>query len=174
MEYCQTVLLKNGAACTVRALFLQTHEETDFLASYADESTIDDAQEAEFLRHAAESARHAELLAEVDGRIVGLAGITPVGDKDKMRHRAEFGISVARDAWGLGIGRALTAACIESARRAGYAQVELSVVSDNGAAVALYDRAGFRMYGCNPKGFRTRDGQWQPLVLMRLELTPTD
>ncbi|MBQ1840819.1 MAG: GNAT family N-acetyltransferase, partial [Atopobiaceae bacterium] len=86
------------------------------------------------------------------------------------RHRAEFGISVIRECWGLGIGRALTQACVACARRAGYAQLELDVVAENARAIALYRSEGFVEYGRNPKGFRTRDGRWQELVLMRLEL----
>ena len=46
------------------------------------------------------------------------------------------------------------------------------MVSANGGAVALYRSLGFEEYGRNPKGFRTRGGQWQELVLMRLELRP--
>ena len=38
------------------------------------------------------------------------------------------------------------------------------------AALRLYEKAGFREYGRNPKGFRRRDGLFQELVLMRLEL----
>ena len=95
-----------------------------------------------------------------------------MGDKDKVRHRAEFGINVDQAHWRRGIGRALTEACIQCARQAGYSQLELDVVSANGGAVALYRSLGFEEYGRNPKGFRTRGGQWQELVLMRLELRP--
>ena len=80
-----------------------------------------------------------------------------------MRHRASFGISVEKASWGLGIGRALTQACIECARAAGYSQLELDVVSANETAVSLYKSTGFVEYGRNPKGFRTRSGQWQEL-----------
>ena len=66
-----------------------------------------------------------------------------------------IGISVEQEFWGLGIGRALTQSCIDCARRAGYAQLELQVVSDNLRALALYRSAGFREYGRNPRGFRT-------------------
>ncbi len=45
--------------------------------------------------------------------IAGTAGIEAVGAKYKVRHRAEFGISVAKEYWGLGIGRALLNACIK-------------------------------------------------------------
>ena len=48
--------------------------------------------------------------------------------------------------------------------------MELEVVSANERAVTLYESLGFAEYGRNPKGFRTRDGQWQELILMRLEL----
>ena len=72
--------------------------------------------------------------------------------------------------WRLGIGRELTLACIECAKKAGYSQVELDVVADNSRAVSLYESVGFREYGRNPRGFRSRVSGWQELVLMRLEL----
>ena len=93
-----------------------------------------------------------------------------IRDRDKTRHRADFGISVLAAYWGLGIGSALTAACLDCARKAGYLQVELEAVSENESALNLYRKFGFVEYGRNPKGFRTRTGRWQTLVLMRLEL----
>jgi ribosomal protein S18 acetylase RimI-like enzyme len=90
--------------------------------------------------------------------------------KEKVKHRAEFGISVDKAYWGLGIGRALTEACIECAKEAGYAQLELEVVAENRSALTLYESVGFVEYGRNPKGFRSRLTGWQELVLMRLEL----
>jgi RimJ/RimL family protein N-acetyltransferase len=53
---------------------------------------------------------------------------------------------------------------------AGYSQLELEVVAENRAALALYKSVGFEEYGRNPRGFRSRTGGWQELVLMRLEL----
>ncbi len=104
-----------------------------------------------------------------DGKIVGTAGIGAVGNKKKNSHRAEFGISVEREWWGLGIGRALTEACIECAVTTNYTQVERDVVSENSIAVSLYKKCGFEEYGRNPLGFKTENG-YQELVLMRLEL----
>ena len=52
----------------------------------------------------------------------------------------------------------------------GFLQMELEVVADNLSAISLYESVGFREYGRNPRGFRTKDGLWQELVLMRLEL----
>ena len=109
-------------------------------------------------------------MALVEGRIVGSAGIDRIGTREKVRHRASFGISVERAYWGLGIGRALTRACIECAGRAGYVQLELEAVADNERAAALYQSEGFAEYGRNPKGFRSRRCGWQEVVLMRREL----
>ena len=181
MNYQKTILLKNGKPCLLRSAdgpdarevcgnFNLTHGETDFLLTYPDENSFDEEQERRFLTDKTASADEVELCAVVDGRIVGTAGIDAVGRKDKIRHRAEFGIGIEKACWGLGIGRALTEACVECARRAGYAQLELDAVSENKSALALYESVGFREYGRNPRGFRSRTSGWQELVLMRLEL----
>lgn len=87
-----------------------------------------------------------------------------------MRHRADFGIAIAKEYWGLGIGKALTEACIQCAREAGYTQLEIEVVAENEGAVAMYERAGFVEFGRNPRGFCSRVSGYQELVAMRLEL----
>lgn len=143
---------------------------TDYLLTYPEESDRSLEGEARYLQERFESDNEIEILAEVDGRVVGTAGIGCVGSKEKLRHRAEFGIGVERAYWGLGLGRALTEACIECAKRAGYAQLELDVVAENERAIALYQSEGFVEYGRNPRGFRSRQTGWQELVLMRLEL----
>ncbi len=110
------------------------------------------------------------MVAVVDGAVVGTAGIEAIGTKYKVRHRAEFGISVAKDFWCLGIGQALMAACVECARAAGYIQLELSVVAENARALSMYQKAGFVEYGRNPKGFYSRMTGFQETIYMRLEL----
>jgi RimJ/RimL family protein N-acetyltransferase len=181
MTYRKTVRLKDGRECLLHngtaedgkaALenFILTHEQTDFLLSYPDEISMSAEEEAEYLQSKTDSENEIELIAEIEGKTVGLAGIGCVGKLGKIRHRAEFGISIDRAYWGLGIGRALTEACIECAEKAGYAQLELDVAAENERAVALYKNLGFTEYGRNPKGFRSRLSGWQELVLMRLEL----
>ena len=122
--------------------------------TYPDENSFNAAQESQFLKEKAESEREIELLAIVDSVIAGTAGIEAIGTKYKVRHRAEFGISVVRKYWGLGIGKALLTSCIECAKTAGYNQLELKVVAENERAVSMYERAGFVECGRNPKGFR--------------------
>lgn len=167
------IRIRNAAAADGAAVlenFNQTHAETDYLLTYPDENRFDAEQESRFLERKAESPREIELLAIVDGRVAGTAGVDAVGTKYKVAHRADFGISVLKEYWGLGIGRALMEACIQCAREAGYVQMELNVVADNERAIAMYRRAGFVEYGRNPKGFRSRTAGYQEVVSMRLEL----
>ena len=101
MKYNSTVTLKDGRACILRngtasdgqallEVFNRTHEQTDYLLSYPDEHDYTAEREAVFLQEKTESADEIELLAEVDGCVVGSAGIGCVGRKEKLRHRAEF------------------------------------------------------------------------------------
>ena len=181
MEYNKVITLKNGMECCLRngtesdgqavfEIFNLTHSETDYLLSYPDENSFDVMQESRFLKEKSESENEIEIVAVVDNAVVGMAGIEAVGTKHKVRHRAELGISVAKGFWGLGIGQALMAACIECARAAGYIQLELSVVAENTRAISMYERAGFVEYGRNPKGFNSRVSGFQELVYMRLDL----
>ena len=181
MEYRETITLKDGRACVIRqgtaddaegALrnFVLNHAQTDFLTTYPDEVRFTVAQEEKYLQEKTDSPDEAELVAEVDGVIVGQAGIARVGRADKVKHRATFGISVDIHYWHLGIGRALTRACIALAQQAGYLQLELEAVADNERALALYTSEGFVEYGRNPRGFISRLTGWQTLVYMRREL----
>ena len=128
------------------------------------------SQSRVFLKNKSESDDEIEIIAEIDGKAVGSAGISRIGVKEKIRHRAEFGISVDTEYQHIGIGRALTRACIECAKKAGYLQLELEVVSQNNKAIALYESEGFTVYGKNPRGFLSRFTGWQELTAMRKEL----
>ena len=182
MKYEKTIILKDGRTCVLRngtaqdgqaALdnFIAAHSQTDYLLTYNDEITFTAEEEGEFLQKKADSDNEIEILAVADGRIVGTAGIEQVSPKLKLRHRCDFGISIDQAYWGLGIGRALTEACIECAKEAGYEQIELEVVAENDRAVRLYERAGFIEYGRNPRDFKSRLTGYQEVVYMRMELT---
>ena len=181
MRYSKTVILKDSRTCTVRNgteqdaqsvwdNFVLTHGETEFLTTYPEEVTFTLEQEKAYLKQKEDSNRDAALLAEVNGKVAGTAGINGIYAAEKTKHRASFGISIAKAWWGLGIGRALTEACIDCARTAGFLQLELEVVADNDRAMNLYKSVGFVEYGRNPKGFLSRNSGWQENVLMRLEL----
>lgn len=181
MLYEKTITLRDGRTCVLRSgteqdgqalldLFIRTHTQTDFLVDYPDEITMTAEQETQFLKTKAGSENEVELLAVLEGRVVGSSGIWCVRDRAKLRHRAWFGVSVDAAFWGLGIGRALTEAAVECAKAAGYRQLELEVLAYNEKAIDLYKSVGFMEYGRNPLGMNLRGSGYQPLVLMRLPL----
>lgn len=181
MKYYENIKLKNNMVCIIRNATITDakgvlentkiiREETDFLLSYPDEINFSVEEKEKFLEDKEKSHSEIQICAIVDDRIVGLAGISAVGSKDKVKHRAEFGISIEKAYYGLGIGTALTKACIDCAKTAGYRQLELEVVAENKNAIALYKKFGFKETGRNPRGFYSRYTGWQELISMLLEL----
>ena len=71
----------------------------------------------------------------------------------KVRHIGHIvGMMVRDEAQGHGVGRALLAECIASARRAeGLELLTLTVTAGNGPATGLYERFGFVRYGSLPR-----------------------
>lgn len=181
MQYKETIPLKNGKTALLRngveadgaavfETFNQTHAETDYLLSYPDENSFDPQQEGQFLAAKTASENEIEIVALVDGKVAGTAGIEAIGTKYKVRHRAELGIAILQEYWGLGLGKALMDACIRCAKEAGYTQLELDVVAENARAIALYQKEGFVEFGRNPAGFRSRLSGEQELVYMLRKL----
>lgn len=181
MKYNKKIILKNGEECILRNgdandgaevlyVFNKTHEETDFLLSYPDESSFTAEDESAFLKEKTESENSIEMVAVQNGKIVGTAGIEPKGNCFKVKHRAEFGIAILKSCCGKGVGRALCNAVLECAKTAGYTQVELEVMADNEKAISLYESLGFKEFGRNPRGFNSRISGYRELVYMKLEL----
>lgn len=184
MNYEKIVRLKDGRSCLLRALtgddaaetcrvFYNTHASTDYMLTYAGEGVNDTKQERAFLEKQLLADDAVEIGAFVDGVLTGTAGFDPIGRKIKNHHRADFGIGIEKPYWGLGIGQALTEASVQCAKDAGFSQLELEVVAENLPALSLYRKLGFTEYGRNPRGFLTKEGVYQELVLMRLELDNT-
>jgi ribosomal protein S18 acetylase RimI-like enzyme len=108
--------------------------------------------------------------AYADGRIVGVAGFRrETGPKE--RHKAVvWGVYVQPEARGQGVAASLIAAIIDAAREI-VEQLTLTVVQGNSAAVALYRRFGFQVYGVEPRA-RKNPGGYVDKVLMVLDLRP--
>jgi putative acetyltransferase len=113
------------------------------------------------------------LAAELDGRVVGTAGLHPVGAALRRRHVVTLGISVAPEAQRRGVGSALMAAMCDYADRwLGSLRIELTVYTDNESAVGLYRKFGFVVEG-TLRGYALRDGVYvDALAMARLHPNP--
>ena len=100
------------------------------------------------------------LAAEINGEVVGSAGLHPVGPALRRRHALTLGISVMREAQCKGVGSALMAAMCDYADRwVGALRIELTVYCDNAAAIHLYRKFGFEIEGTF-KGYAMRNGDY--------------
>lgn len=87
-----------------------------------------------------------------DGSMLGWCDAIPQW-ADGLRHRAQFGIGVRREARRQGLGEALGRAVIAQARQQGrIARIDLEVRADNASAIRLYERLGFQLEGRRAKG----------------------
>ncbi len=113
------------------------------------------------------------LVAELDGAIVGTAGLHPVSPHVRRRHALMLGISVLPEAQGRGVGSALMAALCDYADNwAGALRLELGVYTDNDRAIGLYKKFGFEIEG-TLRGYAMRDGQYaDTLSMARFHPTP--
>jgi ribosomal protein S18 acetylase RimI-like enzyme len=105
--------------------------------------------------------------------LVADAGGGPVGELGLRLARygvADLGMAVAAGWRGRGIGSALLAEAIDQARTAGAHKIALQVWPHNAAAIALYERFGFRREGYLTRHYRRRSGELWDAVVMGLPL----
>jgi putative acetyltransferase len=113
------------------------------------------------------------LVAEADGALVGNAGLNPVGNALRRRHAMGLGITVAKEWQGRGVGSQLMTALLDTADRwLGCLRIELTVYTDNAAAISLYRKFGFEVEGTH-RAFALRDGRYvDALAMARLHPNP--
>ena len=100
--------------------------------------------------------RRTDLVAELDGNIIGRATLTPFAGG--RAHVGGIGMGVHDDWHGHGIGAALLMALIDlSDKWLGLRRLELDVFTDNGAAIGLYQKFGFEIEGTK-RADALRDG----------------
>ena len=92
--------------------------ETDNLSFGPEGVPLDEKTERAYLAMQAESHDNIQLLAKVNGEIIGTASLNR--KPNRMHHRAEFGISLKKAWWGCGAASALTEAILAFARENGF------------------------------------------------------
>jgi putative acetyltransferase len=100
------------------------------------------------------------LVAEVDGVVVGNLGLHAASKSPRRKHAASIGMSVRDDWHNRGVGSALMRAALDIADNwHNYLRLELTVYTDNAAALALYRKFGFAIEG-TLKVYAFRDGRY--------------
>jgi RimJ/RimL family protein N-acetyltransferase len=179
----QHVMLSNHLQLTLRpalpkdaeqllAYIEQVTGESENLSFGPGEFGLSLEQERVFLQQALDTPTSLYLLAEIAGEIVGTLTFT-TGKRPRVQHSGEFGISVLRKYWNLGIGGRMLSYFIEWARQTRIIRkINLRVRVDNLSAIHLYEKYGFVREGCQTREFYLH-GQFVDVFLMGLQLNPT-
>ena len=115
----------------------------------------------------ARTGAHAALVAEIDGELVGFGSLSPYRDRPGYATTVEDSVYVATDRQGLGVGKALLAALIDTARRP-----RLPHRSWPGSSAVTRRRspcivgAGFEVVGTEREVGR-KLGRWLDVVLLQ-------
>ncbi|MER5484806.1 GNAT family N-acetyltransferase [Streptomyces sp. NPDC002812] len=104
-------------------------------------------------------------------RLVGLGYWQRYARPTHRPHADLEKLAVAPEAHGLGLGRALTAALVEDARRAGIEVLTLDARGDNTRALRLYASLGFTEYGRLPRFVAVGERRYDKVFCM-LDLRP--
>ena len=142
------------------------YRETRFL-SRCEEDEISSAESMlEWIQELANSEQEVQLVATVDGLIVGDGSITACLNRKKMKHKCDVNVSVLKAYWHMGIGKTMMEALIAFAKDAGYEQINLNVASDNDRAIRLYEYLGFQITGRELHAMKHADGDYSDFVFM--------
>lgn len=88
--------------------------------------------------------RGALLLAKVDGAMAGCCALRPLDSSDYANAAEMKRLYVRSDYRGLGLGRQLAEAILDTARIAGYGSVLLDTLDEMEVARAMYEDLGFK------------------------------
>ncbi|OFI49320.1 hypothetical protein BG261_01690 [Floricoccus tropicus] len=119
-------------------------KETNYMLYQPEERKYDRKKLETFIQNTSENGLI--LVAEEDSEYNGyiFAQVTPL---TKIKHSAYLVIGVLSDHAGQGLGSELLAQVIDWARVSGIHRLELTVVTENSAAIGLYKKFGFIQEG---------------------------
>jgi RimJ/RimL family protein N-acetyltransferase len=143
-----------GAYRAVRLRALREHPDA-FGRAYEEAQSLDEMTEDFRSQH---DGGRAFILGAFDGELVGIVGCARERGRKNEHKALIWGMYVAPEAGGRGVGRALLSAAIERARAwPGLEQLWLSVGAHNARARALYRGCGFEPFGLERRALKLGD-----------------
>jgi RimJ/RimL family protein N-acetyltransferase len=135
-----------------------------FGSDYERESQLPLSHTEERLR---ESTNSATFVAVNESTLVGMAGIGQY-HHEKTKHNAMIWGVYVQPAWrGSNISGQMIEACVDWAKQRSLKALKLAVVTTNTSAINSYLRAGFRIYGVEPKVIFYKGNYYDEFLMAR-------
>jgi RimJ/RimL family protein N-acetyltransferase len=154
----QKFRLKNGKWIVIRSVVKkdakplleyvnQIGGESDFLTFGGGEFKKTKTEEEKIIQEHLRAKNAVFIVAEMNKEIVGNL-IASSKNKKRIEHVADFGVSVKKDYWRMGIGEILIKTMVEWAKSSKIIRkINLVVMVHNKAAISLYKKMGFEIEG---------------------------
>lgn len=167
-KICQVERPDTSTANKLIEYIKKVSDETDNLTFCSEEFDTSLAEEKNYINKVNNDEKSIILLAWQNGKIVG--NLTMNGNnKFRLRHKTDFGMSVLKSYWGMGIGKALMEEMLSFAEKAGITKINLKVRKDNERAIGLYKKFNFKEEGLEKRGMMV-DEEYIDFLLMGLML----
>ena len=137
-----------------------TSAETPYLVREPEEITITKSKEEQFIRDKIDADRELMLIAFMDGKHIGNCSLMSIAPYKRYSHRCEIAIALYKEYCGCGIGKVMLQIVLDLAKKVGYEQAELEVMTENKDAIYLYEKLGFEKYGTFPDNMKFADGSY--------------
>ncbi len=125
-------------------------------------------EEEKFIESTSKSKNNTFVVAFIGNEMVSLADVHS-GNRPRIRHSGELGITVLKKYWRMGVGLAMMQYLIDWARDAGLRKLNLRVRENNVGAITLYRKLGFLDNGIITREFLVR-GEFFSTIFMGLEI----
>jgi ribosomal protein S18 acetylase RimI-like enzyme len=146
-------------------LRVQLDGETENLDREPGEGYMDKAAFEKLIQRDGESVQNLFLVTVVQNRIIGYSRCEG-NELKRFSHKVEFGVCVAKEFWGYGIGKGLLQQSIFWADRVGMKKMTLNVLETNKKAIRLYEKFGFEVEGILKNDKQLSDGKYYNTVVM--------
>ncbi len=180
MNATKRVTLKNGEILNIRRPSAEDSSEIiEYINKIAGESENltfgpgefknTPEEEKRFIESINESDNSLMLVGIINGKIVSILNFNS-SKKNRVKHVGEFGISVRKDFWNIGVGKEMMNYLIDWAKNTKIIKkINLMVRKDNLSAISLYKKFGFEIEGTNSRYFKIR-GKYYDLLYMGLKI----
>ncbi len=116
--------------------------ETDFLTFGKEGIPYTIEQEKVVLRNMKETERNYMIGGYINKNLVTIGSITS-SSRNRLKHKADIGISVLKAYWNIGVGSQMMDCLITLCKENNFRKVDLLVYENNEKAIKLYEKFGF-------------------------------